>query len=226
MEAEKVEPLGASSEVHDPGLLRVQSQPEHVQHRGHQLAGLFGLAAGVVQDDEVIRILRQHPHRRPPPGSPVIGRASLPATPQATGPRRLSRVPRTTIRTFNAQYAGGSLSARSWNKNAFHGLRRLDTGSAPSWPHPEGGGIYDDAYSGFTHVADRTVAHAPLRTRPLDHARGHRYQGPRHLPGPDSHRQAALNLSLRYVMSTIPSSQRQSSLGAHRAEIMPPVSHF
>ena len=29
------------------------------------------------------------------------------------GPRRLSRVPRTTIRTFNAQYAGGFLSARS-----------------------------------------------------------------------------------------------------------------
>jgi integrase len=25
---------------------------------------------------------------------------------------------------------------------------------------------------------------------------GHRYQGPRHLPGPDSHRLAALNLSL------------------------------
>ena len=49
------------------------------------------------------------------PGSPVIGGASLPATPQATGPRRLSRVPRTTIRTFNAQYAGGFLSARSWN---------------------------------------------------------------------------------------------------------------
>src|SRR5450755_426778 len=93
---------------------------------------------------------------------------------------------------------------------------RLGTLLAP----PEGGGIYDDAYSGFTHVADRTIAHAPLRTRPLDHARGHRYQGPRHLPRPDSHRQAALNLSLRYVMSTIPSSQRQSSLGAHRALIV------
>jgi hypothetical protein len=72
------------------------------------------------------------------PGSPVIGGTSLPATPQATGPRRLSRVPTTTIRTFNAQYAGGSISARSWNKNAFHGLRRRVTGSAPSWP-PAGG---------------------------------------------------------------------------------------
>jgi hypothetical protein len=66
------------------------------------------------------------------PGPPVIGRASLPTTPQATGPRRLSRVPTTTIRTFNAHYAGGFLSARSWNKNAFHGLRRHETGPAPS----------------------------------------------------------------------------------------------
>jgi hypothetical protein len=60
---------------------------------------------------------------------------------------------------------------------------------------PEGRGC-DDAFSGFTHVTDRTVAPAPLRTRPLDHARGHSYQGPRHLPGPDSHRPAVLNLSL------------------------------
>jgi hypothetical protein len=70
----------------------------------------------------------------PFPGAPVIGRASLPAIPQATGPRRLSRVPKTTIRTFNAHYAGGFLNARSWNKSAFHGLRRLRTGSAPSIP--------------------------------------------------------------------------------------------
>jgi hypothetical protein len=63
-------------------------------------------------------------------------------------------------------------------------------------PHPNRDGSLDDAYSGFTHVADRTVAPAPLRTQPLDHARGHHYQGPGHLPGPDSHRQATLNLSL------------------------------
>jgi hypothetical protein len=65
--------------------------------------------------------------------------------------------------------------------------------------------VANDAYSGFTRVADRAVDPAPLRTRPLDHARGHHYQGPRRLPGPDSHRQAALNLSLLYVISTIPS---------------------
>ena len=51
-------------------------------------------------------------HPRHFPGSPVIGRASLPASPQPAGPRRLSRVPRTTIRTFNAQYAGGFIGAR------------------------------------------------------------------------------------------------------------------
>ena len=58
----------------------------------------------------------------------------------------------------------------------------------------------NDAYSGFTRVADRAVDPAPLRTRPLDHARGLHYRGPRRLPGPDSHRQAVLNLSLCYVV--------------------------
>jgi len=134
---------------------------------------------------------------RPPnrfPGSPVIGRHRFPPRPQATGPRRLSPVPRTTIRTFNAPYAGGFFSARFRIPGTFHGLRRHAIGSAPSCPSEDGS--LDDAYSGFTHVADRTVASAPLRTRPLDHAREHHYQGPGHLPGPDSHRQAALNLSL------------------------------
>jgi hypothetical protein len=140
-----------------------------------------------------LRLPLGRPHHFP--GSPVIGGASLPAAPQATGPRRLSRVPRTTIRTFNAQYAGGFLSARSWTKDAFRGLRRGRTGSAPPIPRHTAG-LSDDAYSGFTCVADRTVDPAPLRTRPLGHARGLHYQGPRRLPGPDSHRQAAPNLSL------------------------------
>ena len=142
------------------------------------------------------------PLDRPPhfPGSPVIGGHRFPP-PTVAGPRRLSRVPRTTIRTFNAQYAGGFLSARSWNKSAFHGLRRRLTGSAPSPPAHRRS--LDDACSGFTHVADRTVAHAPLRTRPLDHARGHHYRGPRRLPGPDSHRQAILNLSLLHHVALL-----------------------
>ena len=96
-------------------------------------------------------------HPSPFPGSPVIGQASLPSARRRSGSRRLSRVPTTTVRTFNAQYAGGFLSARSWNKNAFHGLRRDRTGSAPSLPRPKAGPL-DDAYSGFTHVADRAIA--------------------------------------------------------------------
>ena len=79
-----------------------------------------------------LRLPLDRPHHFP--GSPVIGGASLPATPQAAGPTRLSPVPGTTIRTFNAHYAGGFLGARSWTKSAFHGLRRRVTGSAPSTP--------------------------------------------------------------------------------------------
>ena len=132
--------------------------------------------------------------RNPFPGFAGYRRASLPATPQQAGPRRLSPVPRTALRPFHAPYAGGSFSVRSWIPDAFHGLHRAQTGSAPSTSAQRRG--CDDACSGFTHVTDRTVAPAPLRTRPLDHARRHSYQGPRHLPGPDSHRPAVLNLSL------------------------------
>jgi hypothetical protein len=73
----------------------------------------------------------------PLPGFAGYRRASLPDAPQAPAPRRLSRAPRTTIRTFNTQYAGGFLGARSWTKSASRGLRRGRTGSAPS-PAPTG----------------------------------------------------------------------------------------
>ena len=76
-------------------------------------------------------------------------------------------------------------------------------------------GSLDDAYSGFTHVADRTVASAPLRTQPLDHAREHHYQGSRHLLGPDSHRQAALNLSLGSNSYGSPFPQSARAVWAH-----------
>ena len=42
---------------------------------------------------------------------------------------------------------------------------------------------------------------APLRHRTLTRRREPRYRGPWHLPGPDSHRLAALSLSLGYVMT-------------------------
>jgi hypothetical protein len=129
------------------------------------------------------------------PGSPVIGKHRFPP------PRRRRG------RDGSPQFPG-RLSVRS-TPNTPEGPSAPASGSqAPSMafavrqparhplPRPKRSGSLDDAYSGFTHVADRTAAPAPLRTRPLDHAREHRYQGPGHLPGPDSHRQATLNLSL------------------------------
>jgi hypothetical protein len=83
---------------------------------------------------------------------------------------------------------------------------------------PERTDPLDDAYSGFTHVADRAVAHALLRTQPLDHARGHHYQGPRRLPGPDSHRQAASNLSLYVMWFSFPHGARAVSAHSIQAE--------
>ncbi|MCA1707041.1 MAG: hypothetical protein LC808_28755 [Actinobacteria bacterium] len=85
-------------------------------------------------DRHYYRPLRLPLDRPPFPGIAGYRWAPLPATPQATGPRRLSPVPKTTIRTFNAQYAGGFLSARSQIPGAFHGLRRAPSGSAPSPP--------------------------------------------------------------------------------------------
>jgi hypothetical protein len=62
--------------------------------------------------------------------------------------------------------------------------------------------------AGFTSCCGLVSCSAPLRTRPLDHARGLRYRGPWRLPGPDLHRLAALSLSLGYVTTTSLSSWR------------------
>jgi hypothetical protein len=102
-----------------------------------------------------LRLPLDHPDHFP--GSPVIGRASLPANPQPAGPRRLSRVPSTTIRTFNAQYAGGFLGARSWTKSAFHGLHRHLTGSAPSLPRPQTGRLTTLAQASLTLQTARSL---------------------------------------------------------------------
>src|SRR6478735_5406728 len=61
VEAEEVEPFGAFGEVRDPGLLRVQSQPEYVQDRRRQLAGLLSPVAGGAKDDEVVAVSDQRP---------------------------------------------------------------------------------------------------------------------------------------------------------------------
>ena len=145
------------------------------------------------------------------PGSPVIGRHRFPS------PRRRRS------RDGSPEFPGRP-SARSTPITPEGPSAPASGSQAPSMAFtvvqparhplfPPAGGTFDDAYSGFTRVADRTVAHALLRTRPLDHARGHHYQGPRRLPGPDSHRQAALNLSLlRHVDH--PFFMTPSSLGA------------
>jgi hypothetical protein len=70
--------------------------------------------------------------------------------------------------------------------------------------------VLDDAYSGHSRCRPRDRS-AALRTRPLDHARGPRYHGPRRLPGPDSHRQAIVNLSLlRHVVLLLLMAPEQS----------------
>jgi hypothetical protein len=67
----------------------------------------------------------------------------------------------------------------------------------------------DDA-AGFTSCCGLVSRSVPLRTPPLDDARGPHYRGPWHLPEPDFHRLAALSLSLSYVTTTSLSSWRPS----------------
>ena len=171
-------------------------------------------------------ILRPAPTAaRPPghfPGAPVIDQASLTATRQATGPRRLSRVPRTTIRTFNAQYAGGFLSARSWTEKAFHGLRRGLTGSAPSLPTRRRVRLTTLAQAS---LALQTIRSIPPASHPASRPRTEaHYQGPTHLPGPDSHRQAIPNLTLlRHVVLLYLSAPEQSRRTRRKRETRQPA---
>ena len=64
--------------------------------------------------------------------------------------------------------------------------------------------------AGFTSCCGLVSCSAPLRTPPLDDARGPHYRGPWRLPEPDSHRLAALSLSLGYVTTTSLLSWRPS----------------
>jgi hypothetical protein len=151
------------------------------------------------------------------PGSPVIDRTAT-RCPQQTGPKRVSPVPRTTIRPFHAPYAGGSLNDRPRTRIVFHGLHQSAKGSAPSLRHQQVARHNDAA--GFASCCGPASRSTPLRTRPHGHARGFLYQGPWCLPGPDSHRQAVLSFSLSYVMTTSLLSQRPSRW-AHRRSADP-----
>jgi hypothetical protein len=123
---------------------------------------------------------------RPPhpfPGPPVIGGASLPTTRRQWGRDGSPGFPgRPSARSTPNTPEGSSAPAP--------GPRTLSMAFAVIEParHPldptQRQGPLNDAYSGFTRVADRAVDPAPLRTQPLSHARGLHYQGPRHLPGP------------------------------------------
>ena len=123
-------------------------------------------------------------HRRASLPAPrrVRGRDGSPQFPEQPSARSMPNTPESP----SASAPGSQTPSMAFtaHKPARHPLLR-----------PEGRGC-DDACSGFTHGTDRTVAPAPLRTRPLDHAPGHSYQRPRHLPRPDSRRPAVLNLSL------------------------------
>ena len=149
---------------------------------------------------------------RPPnpfPGSPVIGRHRFPP------PRR--RRSRGGSPQFPGQPSGrstpitpeGSSAPASGSRAPSMAFAVAIAARLPLGP-PKRVRV-DDACSGFTHVADRPVASAPLRTRPLDHAREPRYQGPGHLPRPDSHRLAVLSFSFGYATTTSSSSWRPNS---------------
>ena len=89
------------------------------------------------------------------------------------------------------------------------------TGSAPSWSSSRRAAV--TTLAGFASCCGPASCSpplrdfvAPLRRRPLYRRREPHYQGPWRLPGPDSHRLAALSLSLGYVITTSLSSWRPS----------------
>ena len=159
-----------------------------------------------------LRLPLDHPSHFP--GSPVIGQAFASLARRRSGPRRLSRVPTTTIRAFNAHYAGWLLSAHSSNQNAFHGLRRHETREAPSWPTSRQIRITTLTQASLTL---QTARSHPLRFAP-DLSITHGGIATRD-PGvsPDRTHTGRPSRTYRsYVMRTSLSSSRQSSLGARR----------
>jgi len=59
-----------------------------------------------------------------------------------------------------------------------------------------------DDVAGFASCCGPASCFTPLRTPPLSDARRLPYRGPWRLPGPDSHRLAALNLPIGYITTT------------------------
>src|SRR5215211_2351038 len=61
VKAEKVKALPTTGQVHDPGFVRMQPQPEPAQYRDHPLPGRFGPGLGGAQHDKVVGEPDQHP---------------------------------------------------------------------------------------------------------------------------------------------------------------------
>jgi transposase len=96
------------------------------------------------------------------------------------------------------------MSTRSRFPGAVHGLRPTLTGSAPSWPRQRRGTNHDAAgFASCCGPAGRPPPDwdglPPLRRRDLARRRECCYRGPWRLPGPDSHRLAAVSFSLGYA---------------------------
>ncbi len=146
------------------------------------------------------------PSRPPVPSRAPGYRQARSRTPQArgrVGPLQFPRRP--SDRSTPPTPEGPSVPAPS---SQVPSLAFADTasGSAPSCPLS--GKI--TTLQASRNVADRPVASTPLRRRPLNQPRGLHYRGPWHLPGPDSHRLAIVNLSLGYVMRSSPLTRRPS----------------
>jgi hypothetical protein len=145
------------------------------------------------------------------PGPPVIGRRCFPGRrPGAqeglsSSQDNLSTVPR-PLRRGVLEHPPQEPGCRPWPSPSRHGL-----GSPLARPGLPGGGVNITTLQASLHAADRPIAHphgvivAPLRRRPLDRRREPRYRGPWCLPGPDSHRLAALSLPPGYIRTSLPS---------------------
>ena len=57
---EEIEACVATGQIDDPGLVRVQLQPERGKDLGHQESGCFGPVGGSAQDDGVVGVADQH----------------------------------------------------------------------------------------------------------------------------------------------------------------------